>query len=204
MKPRQELFDVVMWAYLTLVCRFQNCTNPSDSPRYHTWLPQLWQNTDAATWPPQGYQDARLEDVSVHLFPICIGDRTVPHPRERHHLKIGHWVIVALYKEQGVWTASLYSSLSGYETRVLEPGKVIAHWLHRITEGSLDVRQVEPSWDPSQPLQNNGTDCGVFALAGVRWAAESWDRASIAPENIEAIRLRMTVEFRAWDLTIQA
>ena len=158
----------------------------------------------AATWPPRGYPNARLEDVNVHLFPIYMGNRTVPLLRERYHLKIGNWVIVALYREQGVWTASLYSILSGYEIRVSEPWKVIVDWLYQATGGRLDVGQVELTWDPSQPLQTNGTDCVFFALASVRWAAEEWDRASIVPQNIGAIRLRMTAELGAWDLHVQA
>ena len=191
LKHDQEwLYDTILSPYLLLVCHtanghFSGQTLPV-APKWHVWSPNTHQLVDQPNernnlWPPRHYPNARIADVEVHLFPMCLRS---------------HWVMVVLSKVGGEWAAKLISSMHGYRDVVEEEWVKIAEWLY-VFHG---MPEVSMTYSPEQLLQNNSNDCGVFVLCEARWALEGWSRESIQPARISDFRRCMTLELFDWRL----
>ena len=201
LRPGQELNDVIIDAYLTLVCHtasglfLQNAELPR-TPRYHAWSVQssiylrakggsFEQRHLRREWPPARFPHAVIEDVAIHIFPVLVASN--------------HWVLMVFDRAQS--RLYRFSSLAGYDAMFAEPWQVISSWLLFKSNGALDARKPVVVIPDPQPRQDNQKDCGVFVCGIVRWQTEGWDLSTLNPSIIPQYRRRMMLEIERWSLS---
>lgn len=190
--PGQWLNDIVVDAYMALVCHHANGHFAANvdlpgSPKWHAWnaftIKRVRENKQGQTqWPPVSYPHATLEDVEMHWFPFC---------------EASHWMLVVVYREQSSWQASLFSSKAGYESQLDDAWRMVRSLFHQF---NADLSAVQPT-KLDKPRQDNDADCGAFVLAIARRKYEGWALDALTPDKMHDFRHRIIVEMEDWRLS---
>lgn len=155
--PSGWLNDAVVVDYLKLVVAYGNLCQPSgkDVPRYAALSSFFWKSLQAdgfsrvQRWVKRAKIDGRrILECKCVFIPICQGN---------------HWTLLAIKGNER--RLEYYDSLRGSGAKHYDLAK---QWL----QSQLGDDFIEGEWtSPEQhisPMQNNGKDCGVFAVTSAK------------------------------------
>ena len=178
--------DNIVGPYLALLCTSENekqaPAGVATAPIWYAWPSSLFESIRRGsnlgrTWPPKGYPNAQMEDTPHHLFPIHLGD---------------HWGLAHLFLSAGVWSLDWYSSLQNYTQKFLDQWHPIEGQL-RAQFGFLSEQPLSVN-EPAQPMQDNISDCGVFALCEARCLVTGWPLNTFQADSMPFMRKRICFE----------
>ena len=178
------LNDETVNGYLKLATKFHNRDHPSTVPKSHAF-PSFMLNKIAESgwegvsrWAKRAKVGGKdLLQVDTIFFPVNSGN---------------HWTLMVVYPRARI--AHHYDSM---ERHRLHSGKrwfdLVKLWLR----GELATSYDESEWsfsDKHSPQQDNGSDCGVFAVTTAKMLVLGADVMGYGPADIRTQRKRIVAE----------